>query len=331
MTTTYNTTDWILGRTTPKQRHAAYLTGIEYANDGQRPTWLYEPLSDIRAMYGFMPGQERITVSTMGPDNKKTALAVAIENGLTTQSALTRLIDGRCFESCPNRGACTGLCVLKNGNGAYPATQRARDAKLHMLVDETLAFITCMAYEQQRCLIRQWRSDKPRDVIFRPKINDDISWHLILPALAEHGWDGWITSLGYTKDPAILDTIGGWHNRYFRESYSISEKSDLDKVRRFVLGGGNATIVHRGKTGAPVPTAAIRTYLGLPDWVPVHDTDKSDETILIPGPGVNALTAKGKARATRSKFVVDLKGGVQSTPVSVRIPNAVYLKQKAKA
>jgi hypothetical protein len=102
-------------------------------------------------------------------------------------------------------------------------------------------------------------------------------------------------------------------------------------VRRFVLGGGNATIVHRGKTGAPVPTAAIRTYLGLPDWVPVHDTDKSDETILIPGPGVNALTAKGKARATRSKFVVDLKGGVQSTPVSVRIPNAVYLKQKAKA
>jgi hypothetical protein len=63
----------------------------------------------------------------------------------------------------------------------------------------------------------------------------------------------------------------------------------------------------------------------------VHDTDKSDETILIPGAGVNALTAKGKARTTRSKFVVDLNGRLQSTPVSVRIPNAVYRKQKEGA
>jgi hypothetical protein len=331
MTTTYNTTDWILSRTTPCERHAAFLAGIEYANDGQRPTWLYEPLSDIRAMYGFMPGQERITVSTMGADNAKTAKAVARENGLTLQSARTCLCDGRWYESCPNRGACTGLCVLKSGNGAYPSTQRARDAKLHMLVDQTLAFITCMAYEQQRCLIKEWRSDKPRDVIFRPKINDDISWHLILPPLADHGWDGWIKSLGYTKDEAIFGVPGGEHGKYFRESYSISEKSDLGKVRRFVLEGGNATIVHNGKTGDPVPADAIREYLALPDWVPVHDTDKTDETILIRGPGVNALTAKGKARSTRSKFVVDLKGGVQSTPVSVRIPSAVYLKQKETA
>lgn len=319
-----NTTSYILEHTYRRERSQAFRDGIEYANAGTRPKGHYERLADIRALYGFKPGQERITVSTMGPDNKKTALATAIENGITTQSATTRLVDGRCFESCPNRGACTGMCVLNNGNGAYPLTQRARDAKLHLLVDETAAFITCMAYEQQLCLIRQWRSATPRDVIFRPKINDDISWHLLLPELAWNGWDGWIKSLGYTKDPAILNVPGGWHGPHFRESYSINEKSDLESVRRFVLGGGNATIVHGGKKDAPVPAEGIRHYLGLPSWVPVFDTDKTDETILIAGPGINALTAKGKARKTKSRFVVrDFNTGIQSAPVSIMIKEAV--------
>lgn len=317
--TTYNTTEYVLNATTPAQRSAAFHEGVEYANNGVRPKEHYWRLSNIRSRYGFKHDQEAITVSTLAPDNMKTALATAIENGLTLQSALTELIDGRCFESCPNRGQCTGICVLKNGNGAYPRTQRARDAKLHMLIDETCSFITAFAYEQQKMLIGQWRSDQPRTIIFRPKINDDIRWDLLLPEFAFDGWNGWITSLGYTKDPAIFDVPGGWHGPYFRESYSINEKSDLAKVRRFVLEGGNATIVHDGKKGAPVPTDGILDYLGLPSWVPVFDTDKTDETILRRGPGINALTAKGKARTMHrsARFVVRLNGGLQSTPVHI--------------
>ena len=328
-TITYDTTDWILSHTTLDERHNAYLSGIEFANARVRPKYFYGQLSRIRALYGFLDDQKYIRTTTQPESNAKTDKATALEFGVTLQSARTQLIDGRWFESCQHRGACTGLCVLKNGNGAYPSTQRARDAKLHMIVDETYAFILTYAYELQVALIRQWRSANPRTIINRPKINDDLRWHEILPALAEHGWNGSIMSLGYTKDPAIFDVPGGERGKYFRESYSISEKSNLADVRRFVLAGGNATIVHRGKTGAPVPAAAIRTYLGLPDWVPVHDTDKTDETILIPGAGINALTAKGKARKSRSKFVVDLNGRLQSTPVSVRIPSAVYSKQKA--
>lgn len=329
--TIHDTTDWILSHTTLDERRNAYLAGIAYANAGIRPKEFYWQLSNIRKLYGFLHDQKYIRTTTRPEDNAKTDKATALEFGVTLQSAKTCLCDGRWFESCPNRGACTGLCVLKDGNGAYPTVQRARDAKLHMIVDETYAFILTYAYELQVALIRQWRSGTPRSIINRPKINDDLRWHEILPPLAEHGWDGWIKSLGYTKDPAIFGVPGGWHGPYFRESYSISEKSNLADVRRFVLAGGNATIVHRGKTGAPVPAAAIRTYLGLPDWVPVHDTDKTDETILIPGAGINALTAKGKARKSRSRFVVDLNGRLQSTPVSVRIPSAVYNKQKAAA
>ena len=330
--TIHDTTDWILSHTTLDERHNAYLAGIAYANAGIRPKEFYWQLSNIRKLYGFLHDQKYIRTTTRPEDNMKTDKATALEYGVTLQSAKTCLCDGRWFESCPNRGACTGLCVLMDGNGAYPSTQRARDAKLHMIVDETYAFILTYAYELQVALRRQRRSDKPRPIINRPKINDDLRWHEILPALADDGWGGSIMSLGYTKDPAIFGVPGGWHGKkykYFRESYSISEKSNLADVRRFVLAGGNATIVHRGKTGAPVPAAAIRTYLGLPDWVPVHDTDKTDETILIPGAGINALTAKGKARKSRSKFVVDLNGRLQSTPVSVRIPSAVYNKQKA--
>ena len=331
MTITYDTTDWILRHTTPEQRLIAYLNGIWFAQEGIRPKEFYWQLSNIRKQYGFKHDEKYIRTSTRPDHNAKTDKATALEYGVTLQSARTCLCDGRWYESCPNRGACTGLCVLKNGNGAYPATQRARDAKLHMIVDETYAFILTYAYELQVALRRQRRSDTPRSIINRPKINDDLRWHEILPALAKHGWGGAVMSLGYTKDPAIFGVPGGWHGPFFRESYSISEKSNLAKVRQFVLNGGNATFVHNGKPGDPVPAEAIRDYLALPSWVPVHDTDKTDETILIRGAGVNALTAKGKARTTRSKFVVDLKGGVQSIPVSVRIPNAVYLKQKETA
>ena len=331
MTITYDTTDWILSHTTLPQRIDAFHAGIEYANRGERPKAFYWQLSNIRKQYDFEHDQKHIRTTTPPASNAKTDKATALEFGVTLQSAETELCDGRIFESCPHRGACTGLCVLKNGNGAYPATQRARDAKLHMIVDEAYAFILTYAYELQVAIIKQRRSGTPRDIINRPNINSDLRWHEILPPLADHGWDGMVTSLGYTKDPAIFDAPGGWHGLYFRESYSISEKSNLADVRRFVLKGGNATIVHRGKTGDPVPADAIRHYLGLPSWVPVHDTDKTDETILIRGAGVNALTAKGKARTTRSKFVVDLKGGVQSIPVSVRVPSAVYLKQKETA
>jgi hypothetical protein len=313
-----NTTRHVLATTTAAQRQSAYGLGIEYANEHQRPTVFYTALSKVRARYGFIDDQSKIRVTTKPTDNAKTEKATALEYGVTLQSATTCLCDGRVFESCPNRGACTGMCVLNNGNGAYPATQRARDAKLHMMVDETFAFIVCYAYEIQTALIRQWRSDTPRAIINRPKINDDLSWHLILPALADDGWGGRVTSLGYTKDPEIFDVPGGWHGPYFRESYSISEKSDLAKVRRFVLEGGNATIVHGGKKGAPVPAEGIRHYLGLPPWVPVFDTDKTDETILQRGPGVNALTAKGKARKTKSRFVVrDFNSGLQSIPVHI--------------
>ena len=329
MNTIHYTTDWILSHTTLDERHNAYLAGIAYANAGIRPKEFYWQLSNIRKRYDFKHDQKHIRTTTRPEDNAKTDKAAALEFGITLQSAETELCDGRIFEACQHRGACTGLCVLKNGHGAYPSTQRARDAKLHMIVDETYAFILTYAYEMQLAVNRQRRSDTPRNIINRPNINSDLRWHEILPALAEHGWDGQVTSLGYTKDPAIFDVPGGWHGPHFRESYSISEKSNLADVRRFVLDGGNATIVHNGKTGDPVPAERIRDYLALPSWVPVHDTDKTDETILIPGAGVNALTAKGKARTTRSKFVVDLNGGVQSIPVSVRIPNAVYLKQKA--
>ena len=226
-----NTTNYILDNTYRRQRSQAFRDGIEYANAGTRPKGNYERLASIRARYGFIDDQSKIRVTTKPTDNAKTEKATALEYGVTLQSATTCLCDGRVFESCPNRGACTGMCVLNNGNGAYPATQRARDAKLHMMIDETAAFIICYAYEIQTALIKQWSSDTPRAIINRPKINDDLSWHLLLPELAWNGWDGWIKSLGYTKDPAILNVPGGWHGPHFRESYSINEKSDLESVR----------------------------------------------------------------------------------------------------
>lgn len=204
--------------------------------------------------------------------------------GLTLQSA-----DGAGIETCPWRGECAAVCVLKNGNGRYASVQRARDVKTQFVRDHAAAAMTLLGAELARV------EAEHGSALVRLNVNSDIRWHRILPDLGNGDLLPGLSFYDYTKNPAVLSGNGMVAERY-RLTYSVNERSNLDKVERFVANGGTATFVTDRRKGAPT-IAAWRGH-------PVVDGDVTDDRFHEAGVVVD-LVAKGRARShgIRTGFV----------------------------
>jgi hypothetical protein len=204
--------------------------------------------------------------------------------GLTLQHA-----DSAGVESCPWRGECTAICVLDNGNGRYPNTQKARDVKTKFLYDHPQAFMVLLGHELREL------SAKYERVLVRLNVNSDLRFYKILPKLVNGELFRNLFFYDYTKNPAILSTSGMVADHY-RLVFSVNESSNMVKVRDFVARGGTAAIVTSRTKKASPPSS----FMGLP----VVDGDATDNRYDESGSWVD-LSAKGKARALigRSEFV----------------------------
>jgi hypothetical protein len=214
--------------------------------------------------------------------NKSEAFSV----GLTLQHS-----DRAGVESCPWRGECTAICVLDNGNGRYPMTQKARDVKTKFLFDHPQAFMILLGQELREL------SAKHERVLVRLNMNSDLRFYKILPALVNGELFPNLFFYDYTKNPAILSTNGMVANNY-RLVYSVNESSNMVKVREFVANGGTAAIV-TSRTKKQAPPAS---FMGLP----VVDGDITDNRYDEHGAWVD-LSAKGKAR-----FLIGKSGFVRT-------------------
>jgi hypothetical protein len=204
--------------------------------------------------------------------------------GLTLQHADTSGV-----ECCPWRGECTAICVLDNGNGRYPMVQLARDVKTKFLYDHPQAFMVLLGHELREL------STKFERVLVRLNMNSDLRFYKILPKLVNGEIFRNLFFYDYTKNPATLSTNGIVAKQY-RLVYSVSESSNMVKVREFVANGGTAAIV-TSRTKKQAPPAS---FMGLP----VVDGDITDNRYDERGVWVD-LSAKGKARALigNSEFV----------------------------
>jgi hypothetical protein len=81
----------------------------------------------------------------------------------------------------------------------------------------------------------------------------------------------------------------------YRLTFSRSEKNE-DIADGFIKRGGNVAVVFSTRKGRALPD----TYLGAP----VIDGDEHDLRFLDPRGVVVGLRAKGKAKTSRSDFVV---------------------------
>jgi hypothetical protein len=253
-----------------------YGVGLDSAiynpEDGElstaRDTW-----AKFRSVNGFKYSAPKLL--TYPANQAKLGMSEAFTVGLTLQHADTSGV-----EACAWRGECTKVCVLDNGNGRYPMTQKARDIKTQFLYHHPRAFMVLLGHE-----LRQL-SAKYERVLVRLNVNSDLRWHRITPLLVNGDLFPNLDFYDYTKNPAILSGDGmlGLH---YRAVYSVNESSDLEKVRAFVARGGTAAIVtSRTKKQAPPDS-----FMGLP----VLDGDATDNRYDERGAWVD-LYAKGKAR-----------------------------------
>jgi hypothetical protein len=254
--------------------------------------------ASYRAKRGFV---ERVTPLLTPPDaNAKLIKGVTPSYGLTLQHTTTRVRKGLIVNACPHAGDCQRVCVLDNGNGSFVAVQEARRAKVDFLCSQPRAFAYLLGWELAAAQHKHGR------ILFRPNVNSDVRWDLVLPAMFHPDVTGGMTSYGYTKDPFVLDT-DGWVTNTYRLAYSWNETSDPAAVWSFLERGGSVAMVTDRRKGhfqqrqVHMPGADhlfINHYRHL-------DADLTDEWMFEPGV-IGDLSAKGRARRLISKsgFVV---------------------------
>jgi len=228
--------------------------------------------------------------------NIKLLKSVIPTYGLTLQHYVKRVNTHLVVNGCPHAGDCVKVCVLNNGHGNRSSVIEARKAKTSWLVENPRGFSYLLGYELAG-VEKKWGK-----ALFRPNVNSDVRWELLLPSLTSGRVLPGITSYGYTKDPFILDT-DGWADEAYRVAYSWNENSDLDPVIAFIDRGGSVAVVTSRRKGAPV--GEHQGLLGYNNAHRVRDADKTDEWMFERGT-VGDLSAKGKARSLigKSGFVV---------------------------
>ena len=222
--------------------------------------------------------------------NKSEAYSV----GLTLQSA-----DSAGVETCPWRGQCAEVCVLKNGNGRYNHVQTARSVKTRFLRRHPQAFMRLLVDELDRVVEKEQvvaNGLRGLPLRCRMNVNSDLRWYRIAPWLFER-YEGSILFYDYTKNPAILRVPKGLVEPNYLLVYSLNETSPTNgKVEDFLLSGGKVAAVTNRKRHAPVKQWLHEMY-------PVVDGDKTDDLWSHPEGSIIDLTAKGSARKLGEGFV----------------------------
>lgn len=266
--------------------------------------WCRMVFQDEREAEGFV---RRLSPLVTPPAwNMKLEKGVTPSYGLTLQHTTTHIRKRLSVNACPHAGDCMKVCVLDNGNGGFDSVQRARRAKTRFLINQPRAFSFLLGYELAMAL------DRHLNILFRPNVNSDIRWDLLLPSLFDKSaLGGHCTSYNYTKDPWILET-DGWVTPNYRVAYSWDENSPPIEVARFLERGGSVAMVTSRRKGQPIEGDIVAagggflTEISVPAWLRT-DADVTDEWIFQPGM-VGDLSAKGRARnliGTGSGFVVE--------------------------
>lgn len=272
----------------------AYLKhGYRDAVMDRKPFHGNEVIKQVRQEQGFNPVVASLL--TAPQFNMKLNGSKVATYGMTLAHA-----DISNYELCAWRGDCTKVCVLNNGNGRYDSVRKAWIWRTHLWGQYPAAASYRLGWELGRAVV------KHGDILFRPDVNSDLSWHKHLPEL---GTLRGVTVYGYTKNPARLahnsDEIYG----NFNYCYSWNENSDVDKVRAHLERGGKVAVVTSRKKGEPINVEALREFFGINNFgVSFVDADKTDEWMLSEGAVIGDLSAKGKARQLigDSTFVVDV-------------------------
>jgi len=261
--------------------NSALLGGFAYGRNGIPLRYLDEEIARVRAKRGFAP----VVADLLTPPsaNAKLDAATVPTYGLTLAHATLH----EEFNLCPWSGDCEKVCVLNTGKGMYDNVRRAWLWRTDMFAYSPVYAVMRMGWELGRAV------RKHGQILFRPDVNSDLTWHTFLPSL---GSLNGVKVYGYTKSPAHPHLNDRRVSQGFYYAYSHNESSDRDDERSLLMGGGKVAVVTSRRKGEPVDEAKVREFFGVDDTVRVVDADVSDEWMFAEGGVVGDLSAKGSAR-----------------------------------
>jgi hypothetical protein len=317
----------IVGLGLTDQMNAAFAKGYELGRHHKRVSDVelsaaWDQAFEVQRANGMVGGSRRLL--TAPGSNHKLSLATRPSWGLTLHHHhfRTTLADeqGRrlVVNACPSAGDCTRLCVLNNNWGRRTNVKLGWAWRTDLLARDPVAFSLVFGHELGRVL------RATPSIMFRPNVNSDIEWEVVLPALVDGSVLGdAVDHYGYTKHTYVLNGDGDITPHY-RLAYSWNEKSTIEQQRviGFVQRGGCVAVVTDRYYGA-VKRGGIRQWC---EWAPVVDADVSDEWILQRGV-VGDLAFKPDNNelldwARTSDFVVKLYHGAdQEVPLCTSSPS----------
>lgn len=223
-------------------------------------------VASVRATHGFH--KRAADLLTLPADQLKLGKSSKPAVGLTLHHNTMRsgLSPHTTINSCEHAGVCIRVCVLNNGNGMYPAVQRAWRWKTDLFLHRPMVAARLMGYELARAI------DKFGDILGRFDVNSDIQWQHAMTALVDgtvFGDD--LMAYGYTKYATILQG-DGWVTPFYRQAYSLNEKSD-GRSAEFLRNGGSVAVVTDRYYGKKYKQP-------IKQWHPefeVVDADQTDE------------------------------------------------------
>lgn len=196
-------------------------------------------------------------------------------------------VSGR--QVCPFASpACHAACLYSAGRGAFSNVQKSRISKTQAYFDDKVAFLQNLDKDVAGLIAKATRQS------MRPAVRlngtSDIAWERtgIMDRFPS------VPFYDYTKNPLrYAQFLSGKLPKNYRLVFSRSETNEAQCLE-FLAKGGNVSVVFR--KSLPKAWKGYR----------VIDGDKTDLRFLDPKGVVVGLVAKGKAKADKSGFVVDL-------------------------
>jgi hypothetical protein len=145
----------------------------------------------------------------------------------TLPAFVTKLRDGRRFNTCPNAGICAGLCYARNGTYLFPEVRQAHERNLRLVLDHLP--------EWERRLTGELRHPRYRAKHVRiHDAGDFFSDEYLLAWLRVIMATPWATFYAYTKEVSRFKRLvepGAPHNFLWIYSLGGREDSLIDREK----------------------------------------------------------------------------------------------------
>lgn len=277
---------------TPAQLERHLVDHLAHLTPDSLPTVAAAKLAraGIRGRYGFKVAHAPLLTPPDGNEKARKGRGLPVWTLSLAPAATSGLA-----ETCAFRGACAAPCVAHAGNGGFPASVRARQARVALLVEDPGAFLALLVAELDAATADGRGRRNARSAAVRLNTFSDLRWERILPTWF---WTRYSRArfYDYTKHPLRSRPAGTLPANYSL-TYSVSERTTWRELSAQRAAGRTVAVVVQVRGGKDRATGRMRPLPSVPAGVPVVDGDADDRRYVDPPGAVVILRRKGTLRA----------------------------------